>query len=204
MEKIIFCNLDILKNKPDEEDYEDYDFSNFDYELFRRKRDKFMRKFKELSEESNNKIFFYSRKKDLLLEFKNAFHKYGYTNFHFKDRRTIWEFAKSNKNKNKYFVFVGGKDADFKLAVNIRSLYIVPTWLPLEEKAQKYGIHVNTVRQLRKFIQTLNNQNVWYSRIEIDDISTAYSLVDARYGKYADTEEEKAMVLNFQRLLKDH
>lgn len=83
-------------------------------------------------------------------------------------------------------------------------MYIVPTWLPLEEKAQKYGIHVNTVRQLRKFIQTLNNQNVWYSRIEIDDISTAYSLVDARYGKYADTEEEKAMVLNFQRLLKDH
>ena len=57
MEKIIFCNLDILKNKPDEEDYEDYDFSNFDYELFRRKRDKFMRKFIELSEESNNKIF---------------------------------------------------------------------------------------------------------------------------------------------------
>lgn len=204
MEKLIFCNLDMLKNKPDEEDYKYYDFSNFNYELFRKKRDKFMRKFKELSEESNNKIFFYSRKKDLLLEFKNAFYKHGYTNFYFKERRTIEKFAKCNKNKNKYFVFVGGKDADFKLAVNTRSLYVVPTWLPLEEKAQKYGIHVNTIKQLRKFIQTLNNQNVWYSRIEIDDISTAYSLVDARYGKYADTEEEKVMVLNFQKLLKDH
>lgn len=204
MEKLIFCNLDMLKNKPDEEDYEGYDFSDFDFDRFREKRDKFMRKFKELSEESDNKIFFYSRKRDVLRDFADAFHTHGYTNFQFKDRRTIEEFAKSNKNKNNYFVFVGGKNADFQLAVNTRSLYIVPTWLPLEDRAQRYGIHVNTVKQLRKFIQTLNNQNVWYSRLEIDDISTAYSLVDARYGKYADTEEEKVMVQNFQRLLKDY
>lgn len=50
----------------------------------------------------------------------------------------------------------------------------------------------------------MNNQNVWYSKLEIDDISTVYSLVDARYGKYADTEEEKQMVLNFQLLLKEN
>lgn len=204
MEKLIFCNLDMLKNEPDEDDYEDYDFSDFDFDKFREKRDKFMRKFKELSEESDNKIFFYSRKRDMLRDFADAFHTHGYTNFQFKDRRTVEEFAKSNKNKNNYFVFVGGKNADFQLAVNTRSLYIVPTWLPLEDRAQRYGIHVNTVKQLRKFIQTLNNQNVWYSKLEIDDISTAYSLVDARYGKYADTEEEKVMVQNFQRLLKDH
>lgn len=204
MEKLIFCNLDMLKNEPDEDDYEDYDFSDFEFDKFREKRDKFMRKFKELSEESDNKIFFYSRKKDVLKDFADAFHTHGYTNFQFKDRRTVEEFAKSNKNKNNYFVFVGGKNADFQLAVNTRSLYIVPTWLPLEDRAQRYGIHVNTVKQLRKFIQTLNNQNVWYSKLEIDDISTAYSLVDARYGKYADTEEEKVMVQNFQRLLKDH
>lgn len=204
MEKLIFCNLDMLKNEPDEDDYEDYDFSEFDFDKFREKRDKFMRKFKELSEESDNKIFFYSRKKDVLKDFADAFHTHGYTNFQFKDRRTVEEFAKSNKNKNNYFVFVGGKNADFQLAVNTRSLYIVPTWLPLEDRAQRYGIHVNTVKQLRKFIQTLNNQNVWYSKLEIDDISTSYSLVDARYGKYADTEEEKVMVQNFQRLLKDH
>lgn len=204
MEKLIFCNLDMLKNEPDEDDYEDYDFSDFDFDKFRERRDKFMRKFKELSEESDNKIFFYSRKKDVLKDFADAFHTHGYTNFQFKDRRTVEEFAKSNKNKNNYFVFVGGKNADFQLAVNTRSLYIVPTWLPLEDRAQRYGIHVNTVKQLRKFIQTLNNQNVWYSKLEIDDISTAYSLVDARYGKYADTEEEKVMVQNFQRLLKDH
>lgn len=204
MEKLIFCNLDMLKPELDEDDYEGYDFSDFDYERFDEKRSKFIRKFKELSEASDNKIFFYSRKRDMLKDFADEFHKAGYTNFLFKERRTVEEFAKSNKNKNNYFVFVGGKNADFQLAVNTRSLYIVPTWLPLEDRAQRYGIHVTTVKQLRKFIQTLNNQNVWYSRLEIDDISTAYSLVDARYGKYADTEEEKVMVQNFQRLLKDH
>ena len=30
MEKLIFCNLDMLKNEPDEDYYEDYDFSDFD------------------------------------------------------------------------------------------------------------------------------------------------------------------------------
>lgn len=204
MEKLIFCNLDMLKNQLDEDDYENYDFSDFDYERFREKRDKFMRKFKKLSEESGNKIYFYSRKKDQLIKYKEAFQSYGYDNFLFRDRKAVEDFAKTHKSKNNYFVFVGGKNADFTLAVNTRSLYIVPTWLPLEDRAQRYGIHVNTVKQLRKFIQTLNNQNVWYSRLEIDDISTAYSLVDARYGKYADTEEEKVMVQNFQKLLKDH
>ena len=194
----------MLKNEPDKNDYEEYDFSDFDFERFREKRDIFMSKFKELSEESDNIIYFYSRKKESLKKFEDAFHKHGYTNFQFKDRRKIEEFVKSHKSKNNYFVFVGGKNADFTLAVNTRSLYIVPTWLPLEEKAQKYGVHVNTVKQLRKFIQTLNNQNVWYSRVEIDDISTAYSLVDARYGKFADTEEEREMVFNFQKLLKDN
>ena len=108
---------------------------------------------KNLSEESDNKIYFYSRKTDLLKDYADAFHSHGYTNFLFKDRKKIETFVKSYKNKSNYFVFVGGKNADFNLAVNTRSLYIVPTWLPLEEKAQKYGIHVNTVKQLRKFIQ---------------------------------------------------
>lgn len=204
MEKLIFCNLDMLKSELDKDDYKGYDFSNFDYERFNEKRIKFIRNFIELSEKSDNSIYFYSRKRDVLRVFADKSHKAGYTNFQFKDRKTVEEFVKSHKNKNNYFVFVGGKNADFTLAVNTRSLYIVPTWLPLEDRAQRYGIPVNTVKQLRKFIQTLNNQNVWYSRLEIDAISTAYSLLDARYGKYANTEEEKMMVRRFQKLLKDH
>lgn len=204
MEKIIFCNLDMLKPELDKEDYIGYDFFKFDFERFNEKRRIFINEFKELSKESDNTVCFYSRKRDVLVNFADEFYRLGYTNFLFKDRKSVEEFAKLYKSKNNYFVFVGGKDADFRLAVNTRSLYIVPTWLPLEEKAQKYGIHVYTVKQLKKFIQTLNNQNVWYSRLNIDNISTVYSLVDARYGKYADTIEEKQMVFNFQRLLKDN
>lgn len=84
MEKLIFCNLDLLKNKPDENDYEEYDFSDFDFEQFTNKRNIFMHKFKELSEESDNKIYFYSRKTDLLKDYADAFHSHGYTNFYLK------------------------------------------------------------------------------------------------------------------------
>ena len=204
MEKLIFCNLDLLKTKPDEDDYEGYDFSDFNYALCKEKRDKFMHKFKELSEESENTIYFYSRKWEKLKTFEKLFHEHGYTNFKFVDRRNVEAFAKNHKSENRYFVFVGSKNKDFELAVNTRSLFIVPTWLPLQDRTERYGIHVNTVKQLRKFIQTLNNQNVWFSRLKIDDVSTAYSLVDARFGKYAETNEEKTMVENFQHLLKDH
>ena len=105
---------------------------------------------------------------------------------------------KNNQQKNNYFVFIGGKNVDFQLAVNTRSLFIVPTWLPLEEKPKRYGIHVDKVKHLVKFIRTMNNQNVWYSKVKIDDITTAYSLVDARYGKYAKTAKEKEMVSEFK------
>lgn len=178
-------------------------YSQFYIDIFKNQRIEFINKFKELSEESDNQIYFYSRKANLLRQAANYFYQRGCTKFQFKERKVISEFVRLNKNSNNYFVFVGGKDVDFQLAVNTRSLYIVPMWLPLEKKAEKYGIHVYNVEQLRKFIQTLNNQNVWYSRLEIDEKTTAYSLVDARYGKYADSEEEKQMVLNFQRLLKD-
>lgn len=204
MVKLIFCNLDMLKDKPDEEGYENYDLTRFDLENFKTNRDIFIRKFAELSKESNNKILFYSRKIYLLNEYQKKYFHMGYKNFQFKDRRTIESFVKNNQQKNNYFVFIGGKNVDFQLAVNTRSLFIVPTWLPLEEKPKRYGIHVDKVKHLVKFIRTMNNQNVWYSKVKIDDITTAYSLVDARYGKYAKTAKEKEMVSNFQRVLKEH
>lgn len=203
MNKLIFFNLDMLKNAPDPNDYEGYDFSDFDFDKFREKRDIFMKKFKELSEDTDNKIYFYSRKKDILDDFEKAFHSHGYTNFLFKERRLLKDFVMTNRNRNNYFVFVGGKNKDFELAVNTRSLFIVPTWLPLEDRPSRYGIHVETVKQLRKFILTLNNQNTWYSTLQIDEKSTCYSLMDARYGAYAKTLEEKEMIKNFQLLLKE-
>ena len=50
MQKLIFCNLDMLKYEPDREDYEKSVFFDFDIDRFREKRARFMREFKELSE----------------------------------------------------------------------------------------------------------------------------------------------------------
>ena len=203
MKKIIFCNLDLLKLNFDPEDYQDLDLSNFNYDCLKDKRNLFLKFFKELSEGTDNLIYFYSRKSNLLTQAEQTFHEKGYNNFHFRNRNALTDFVMSNKNRNNYFVFIGGKNADFKLAVNTRSLYIVPTWLPLEDKAQKYGVHVDLVIQLYKFILTLNNQNTWYSKINVDDKTTCYSLMDARYGYYAKTSEEKEMLQHFQELLKE-
>ncbi len=203
MNKLIFCNLDMLKLKFDPDDYKSYDFTSFDYGRLKDKRNKFLHKFNEFAQDTNNKIFFYSRKRMTLDSYQKIFEEQGYMKFNFYDRNSIENFVKKNTNKNNYFVFMGGKNADFLLAVQTRSLFIVPTWLPLEDRPAKYGIHVDTVKQLRKFIQTLNNQNVWYSRLKIDNVSTAYSLMDARYGKYANDDKEREMIANFQKLLKE-
>ena len=63
----------MLKDKPDEEGYENYDLTRFDLENFKTNRDIFIRKFAELSKESNNKILFYSRKIYLLKISKKIF-----------------------------------------------------------------------------------------------------------------------------------
>ena len=133
MKKIIFCNLDLLKLNFDPEDYQDLDLSNFNYDCLKDKRNLFLKFFKELSEGTDNLIYFYSRKSNLLTQAEQTFHEKGYNNFHFRNRNALTDFVMSNKNRNNYFVFIGGKNADFKLAVNTRSLYIVPTWLPLED-----------------------------------------------------------------------
>lgn len=203
MLKLIFCNLDLLKNHFDSNDYDGVNLLTLDYKQIQKKRDKFMERFKQLSNDTENQVYFYSRNKELLKDFEQAFHSHGFNNFNFMDRSSLKDFAMSNRKKNNYFVFVGGKNKDFELAVNTSSLFIVPTWLPLEDRPQRYGVHVDTVKQLYKFILTLNNQNTWYSVLEVDSETTCYSLMDARYGAYAKTIEEKDMLLNFQKLLKE-
>ena len=102
------------------------DLSDFNFERMRKKRDKFMEKFKQLSEDTDNTIYFYSRKTDVLTNYEKAFREHGYTNFHFRDRSALKDFVSLNKNRNNYFVFIGGKNTDFQLAVNTRFVSHVP------------------------------------------------------------------------------
>lgn len=202
MKKIIFINLDLLKVEFDEEDYVNVDWNNFDYDRLRKEHKKFIDKFLDISKQDENQIIFYSRNVYLIKQAENIFKGDCYYNIKIRKRDTVKDFVLNNRNHNNYFVFVGGKNKDFELAVNSGSLFIVPTWIPLEDRSQIYGVHVDTVKQLKKFIQTLNNQNTWYSVLDVDTKTKCYSLMDARYGYYAHSYEEKEMLIHFEKLLK--
>lgn len=72
----------------------------------------------------------------------------------------------------------------------------------MEDKSEYYGVHVDTPDQLDKFIRTLNNQESWYARLEIEPNITALSLMDGRYKYKAKTENEREMIMHFEALLK--
>lgn len=192
MKKILFVNIDLLKVEVEGQRVLDF-------------RNRFVKYAEELCQnEDENEIAFVSMHQDTLQRAEEYFVKNkGYTKFNFFPRSNVREFVKKNSGKNNYFVFISGKEVDFHVAVNYKALFIVPTWIPGDEKSQYYGVQVDTPEQLFKFIKTLNNQNCWYSKLEINQNQTCFSLMDARYGYYAKSNEEKEMLIHFQELLKE-
>lgn len=177
-------------------------FSGWNPEISIKNRDEFLEYIKILCEDNDNVVCFISRDQNKLNSGKKYFDGKGFTKFKYKLRDDAREYVMQNKNRNNYFVFVGGKEVDFRLAVNTKSLFIVPTWIPIEEKAKKYGVCVDTPTQFYKFILTLNNNNNWYSQLQIDDRSICISLMDARTYAGSPTISEKQMLIHFQELLK--
>lgn len=199
MEKIIFCNLDLLRKIFKPSAIEGFDVSGFNPDTIKSTRNELINELKKLASEDENDVVFYSMKRNDLQLARKTFETIK--EFKFAQRNKVEAFVKKNSNNN-CFIFVGAKNQDFLAAVQSRALFIVPCWIPMEDKAIRYGIHVENPIQLYKFIRVLNNQNVWYSTIKIDDKSTAYSLIDARYGGYAKNDDEREMVKNFENLLK--
>ncbi len=188
MNKIIFANLDLI-------------FANEDYlnsEIF----DEFILGADKLCSDGENIFIFESMHLNKVNAAESIFKKLKYKNFKLATRNEVKKIVVSNKNKNNYFVFLSGKEQDFHIAVQAKALFIVPTWIPSDDKSKYYGIHVDTPTQLFKFIKTLNNQNYWFSKLEIEPHVTALSLMDARYGYYAKNLEEKEMLIHFEYLLK--
>lgn len=193
MEKILFCNLDLLK----------ISFDSRENLALQELRNQFLQYAKELYVDEENKIYFISRDQNLLYTAEEHFikkEKITYLNFRQRDKAR--DFVMKNRDRNHRFVFIGGKEVDFLLAVHTHSLFIVPTWIPVEEKAKHYGISVDTPAQLFQFIRTLNNQESWYAKASIEPNITAFSLMDGRYKCKAWTNNEKEMVEHFELLLK--
>lgn len=186
MQKLLFCNLDLLKS-----------FNNNTLPVVA-----FMDFVDRLRADKENEVFFVSRDQQLLKKAEYSFNEVNKKNYNFISRETARNYVMSHKNMNNYFVFVSGKEVDFRLAVNSKSLFIVPTWVPVEEKSIYYGVHVDTPAQLEKFIRTLNNQNSWYATLEIEPNIFALSLMDGRYKYKAFTSNEQDMMKHFEELLK--
>ncbi len=192
MKKVLFCNLDLLVIK----------FDGWDSEASLKNRNEFLDYVNTLCEDNDNIVCFISREPAKLKSAKKHFDAKGFGKFIYKLREDAKSYISQHKDKNNYFVFVSGKEVDFYNAVNTKSLFIVPRWMPFEEKAAYYGVCVDTPTQFYKFILTLNNNNNWYSQLQIDGKSTCISLMDARTYAGSPTLSEKEMLINFQQLLK--
>lgn len=193
MEKILFCNLDLLK----------ITFDGNSNPFLLKIRNQFLKYAEELCLDETNHIYFISRDQNSLDSAEKYFvRKKGYFNFKFRLREKVREFVIQHRHRNNLFVFIGGKEVDFHIAVHTKSLFIVPTWIPVEEKAEFYGVHVDSPEQLFKFIRTLNNHENWYAKAEIEPNVTVLSLMDGRYKYKAKTENERDMVEHFEQLLK--
>lgn len=192
MQKILFCNIDLLKKT----------FDNFDNSTLEETRDSFLEYAEALCANAENQIYFISIDQKKLNAAEKLFTDKGYKNFKFRTRTKAKDFVLKYKNQNNYFVFISGKEVDFHIAVQTKSLFIVPTWIPTEPKTEYYGVHVDTPAQLDKFIRALNNQESWYAQLEIEPNVTALSLMDARYKYGAKDENERDMVKHFEELLK--
>ncbi len=189
MKKIIFANLDVLATIVNGCDVGSY-------------RDDFVRMAQALCLNGENVLVFESMHNDKLNQAKKVFDNSQYPYFKFMTRQEVKDFVINNRNRNNLFVFLSGKEQDFHIAVQLKVLFIVPTWIPVDQKSMYYGIHVDTPIQFFKFIKTLNNQNHWFSELCIEPNITIFSLMDARYGYYAKKQEEREMLIHFENLLK--
>lgn len=102
------------------------------------------------------------------------------------------------------FIVVGKKNKDFELAVNNKLILITPTWLEsIENKPNQYGVKVDNTKEFKAFIETLVNQNNWYSKLTLPDETIVLSLADARtYEYFIKSNEEKQVLDEFKRILK--
>lgn len=192
MRKVLLCNLDLLRIN-----FVEYgETQNQETKII---RNEFLYILDTFLQQKKVEVIFYSKDLRQLGKAEGYFKEKG-KDYKFASREQVNQLLQ-NEAKSDH-VIISGKDVDLQLAVRSRVLLVVPSWIPLEEKAEYYGIIVDTPTQLFKFLQVLNNHNSWYSQTQIDDHTWALSLMDARYKYYASNASEREMMLNFEVLLK--
>ncbi len=192
MEKTLFCSLDLVERA----------FTEYDSSQISTYRDEFLDLADKLCEDGGNTVVFVSRDQNRLNDNKQKLERKGYHRFKYSIREAVKNAARENVSNNIYSVFISGNDVDFFVAVHTKALFICPRWILYEEKSGYYGVMVDTPKQLFTFVKTLNNHNVWYSQVDIDDKTTCISMMDARTKYGMRSVEEKTMMQGFQDFLK--
>lgn len=152
--------------------------------------------------ENGNKIIFTSRdvrKKESLTEIS-----IDNKNIYFKTRNEVKSLIKKLEGKENYFIVVGNRDQDLFMAASNKLFFIVPKWCRnYDEKVEKYGVKVKSIKSLSKLIDIITNQQSWYYRLDLDDKTTILSLTNAntQYGTHSD--EELELVEGFRSYLKE-
>lgn len=187
MDKVILMSLDLLENAT--QDNFETSITDVIAELLNDK-------------ENENIIITYSRDRTRLANVKRKFPIKNHNNLIYTTRTNVKDLLK--KHEKSLFLVVGKKNVDFQMAVNNKLLLITPIWFDLVEKnAMEYGIKVENPLQLYNFIQTINNQNTWYSKLTLPDKTTILSLTDARtFEKYTKSKEEREVLEKFNQILK--
>lgn len=191
MEKILFCNIDILVKG----------FEGYDDSYVLECREKILNILDAFA--SSNQVVFMSRNSGKIDDAKKWANNKGFDRFFFDTRNNVKAFINENYNCKNRFIVLGTKDVDFQLAVNNKLLLVVPMWIPVEQKIAEYGLQVDIPEQLEQLLWIVSNNRGWYSEVEVDDITKCISLYDARTRISGVSNNERQIICNFQYLLKE-
>lgn len=150
-----------------------------------------LKQFKTLISEGNKVVFLNSESNpDIYDDIKNSLIFF-----------TEEQFKSNLDNLSDPLVIISNKDEFLKLSQSIKSLFITPLWLDCEDGCKKYGILVNTPKQVYQIIKYSNNNNFWHTRNELPDGSLVYTLLDAKFRYFSTSANEKKMIENFRETI---
>lgn len=121
----------------------------------------------------------------------------------FKTRDTLRKLFQKEKNKPllKTTIVIGSSDEDLHLATNFKLLLINPGWSYIQDsKPLKYGLTLDSPKKAIQMLAIIENQQNWYFKLEIDEMTDLYALTSANNNSA--TNEESLVIDGFREFLK--
>lgn len=140
-----------------------------------------------------------------LQEIKDLFPESESQKIHALSRSKTSNFIKQWLARDVYFIIIGTSDQDMYLASNNKIPLINPLWEHTTDGIKKYGMPINSIKKLQKYLTIYESSTTWFEKIEVDNKSTVFSLMSAKtmpsVSRYRTNELE--LVNGFHDLLKN-